>query len=120
MSFDSQTITEIEWRSGGMTAEERRRSGMMETITTMNMDYAALEMRIVASLSDEDMIRAGVEMFGNRMCGDCLGIKLTKSHDPMKDSRRVCPDCRTVWPGAEPWNRRREAVMATRAKRGLS
>ena len=119
MSFDSQIITEVERRRGGMTAEETRRSGIMETITTINMDYAALELRIIASLSGEDMVRAGVEMFGE-MCETCIRVKLEKQHDPKVNTRHVCSVCRTVWPGSEPWNRRREAVMATRAKRGLS
>ncbi len=68
-------------------------------------DFAEAELRMAAA------------MFGDEMCGDCIRVHLRKEHDPMTADRRVCPLCETVWPGAEPGNRRREAVEATHAAR---
>ena len=68
-------------------------------------DFAEAELRIAQA------------MFGDGMCGDCIRVRICKEHDPMTSDRRVCPLCETVWPGAEPGNRRREAVEATRAAR---
>lgn len=90
----------------------------------VQMDFAEAEMRIIAYMAEtnpEALTELAEQMFGeSEMCGNCIKVKLGKQHDPMVNNRHVCPLCRTVWPGAEPWNRRREAVMATRAKRGLS
>lgn len=53
------------------------------------------------------------------LCGDCIGVKLQKEHDPATMDRRVCPMCNTVWQGYVPGNRRREGILATQRKRGV-
>ncbi|KKN32077.1 hypothetical protein LCGC14_0817320, partial [marine sediment metagenome] len=58
------------------------------------------------------------EFFGHlRMCGDCISTKVTGSHDRNVHERRVCQLCGTVWPGLEPHNDRRGAIMAQRARK---
>jgi hypothetical protein len=74
----------------------RRKSAVIPSI-----DFAKMELRILADMAKE---------YG--MCGDCIKTKLQEEHDPMTDPRRVCQLCRTVWPGHEPENRRREAILA--------
>lgn len=57
------------------------------------------------------------EFFGKSMCGDCISTKVTGGHDPRTDNRRKCQLCGTVWPGPEPDNDRRGAIMAQRARK---
>lgn len=83
-------------------------SGPPQHIPVLPFDFAEFE------------LRGARAMFGDEMCGDCIRVHLRKEHDPMTSDRRVCPLCETVWPGAEPGNRRREAVEATRAARARS
>jgi hypothetical protein len=56
------------------------------------------------------------EFFGDSMCGDCIGTKVTGGHDRNKDKRRVCQLCDTVWPGLEPDNNRRQAIADQKAR----
>lgn len=51
------------------------------------------------------------------MCGDCIGNKVTGGHDPKVDKRRKCQLCGTVWPGLEPDNDRRGAILAQKARK---
>jgi hypothetical protein len=83
-------------------------NGPAQQIPILPFDFAEAELRMAQA------------MFGDEMCGDCIRVKLCKEHDPMTADRRVCPLCETVWPGAEPGNRRREAVEATHAARAES
>ena len=63
------------------------------------IDFAEIEKRLMAT------------MFGDsKMCGACIGIKLTKG---FPDKPHKCQLCGTEYPG----NRRREAVLHTRRKR---
>ena len=56
------------------------------------------------------------EFFGESMCGDCIGTKVTGGHDRNTDNRRVCQLCGTVWPGLEPENNRRQAIADQKAR----
>jgi hypothetical protein len=56
------------------------------------------------------------EFFGESMCGDCIGTKVTGGHDRRNDNRRVCQLCGTVWPGLEPDNNRRQAIADQKAR----
>lgn len=62
------------------------------------------------------LARMGNDFFGKSMCGDCIRIKVTGGHDRNSDKRRQCQLCGTVWPGLEPDNDRRGAIMAQRAR----
>ena len=57
------------------------------------------------------------EFFGGSMCGDCISTKVTGGHDRNVHERRVCQLCGTLWPGLEPHNDRRGAIMAQRARK---
>jgi len=76
--------------------------GQVSGVHLPAFDFAELEERILQ------------DAFPN-LCGDCIGVNLKKEHDPAKHNRRVCSICYTVWPGAEPWNRRHEAIEHSRA-----
>lgn len=54
--------------------------------------------------------------FGGSMCGDCIGKTVTGGHDRNIDNRRVCQLCGTIWPGLEPDNDRRGAILAQRER----
>lgn len=56
------------------------------------------------------------EFFGGSMCGDCIGIKVTGGHDRNIHNRRKCQLCGTVWPGLEPDNNRRQAILDQKAR----
>jgi hypothetical protein len=63
------------------------------------------------------MARMGMkDFFGESMCGDCISTKVTGGHDPRADKRRKCQLCGTVWPGLEPDNDRRGAILAQRTR----
>jgi hypothetical protein len=56
------------------------------------------------------------EFYGDSMCGDCIATKVTGGHDPRAHNRRRCQLCGTLWPGLEPENNRRGAILAQRTR----
>ena len=52
----------------------------------------------------------------NKMCGDCISIKLLGGHDPRVNKERTCRMCGTHWNGLEAGGRRK-AILEQRARK---
>jgi formate dehydrogenase maturation protein FdhE len=81
----------------------------------MQTTYYAWQLQMLNEMTDSTQQQeAWTKIEEENMCGSCAAMVLTKSHDPNTMARFICKLCRTDWPGIEPGNDRRGAIMAQR------